>query len=167
MKNDKITILTDTREQKPLSFSDEVANQVATLHTGDYSLLGYESSVAFERKSVDDLVGTLISGYEADTRKPLQRFNRTLLRLQRYDLKAIVIECQPIDIDLKHYRSLARPSSVWGMLHGIWATYGVPFVFTGTRQKSAEFIEQMCRHYVTARTKKWFLPVEKISDGEF
>lgn len=87
MANDaQIIIIEDSREQTPLSFDEfrgiEVIRQ--GLKTGDYSLQGYESQLCFERKSVADLVGTLIGGHE--------RFLREMERMKDFEVKYILVE---------------------------------------------------------------------------
>lgn len=161
-----IEIIIDSREQKPLDFrpfieSDGICFGDGSLHTGDYSIGGFEQCVAIERKSLDDLVGTLINGYEADTRRPPKRFNRELLRMSFFDRAIILVEATEADLWSHRYRSMAQPASVWGMLMGIFATYGVSFYFTGNRLHSAKWIVDFAKHYVNARTKKYFLPEDK------
>jgi ERCC4-type nuclease len=84
-----ITIAQDSREQTPLSFHNfrgiETVRQ--GLKTGDYSVLGHESEICFERKSVQDLVGTLIGGHE--------RFLREMERMRDFKAKYILIEHSP------------------------------------------------------------------------
>ena len=94
----EFAVVIDTREQLPWTFgglwSDSSARggrrpivvdqRVATLQQGDYSLVGHESQVAIERKSLADLFGTLGQGRE--------RFERELARLAELDRAAIVIE---------------------------------------------------------------------------
>ncbi len=91
-----VPVVIDTREQLPFSFDGltcdradgggalTVPTQRGTLASGDYSLLGYESRVAVERKSLSDLYGTLGQGRE--------RFERELERLAVMDFAAVVIE---------------------------------------------------------------------------
>lgn len=91
------TVVIDTREQAPFSFqgiradSDQherpmiVPTVINTLKTGDYSILGLEDWIVVERKSHEDLYGTLINGIE--------RFERELDRMRSYAHSAIVIEC--------------------------------------------------------------------------
>lgn len=55
-----------------------------TLKSGDYSLVGYESRVAVERKSLADLYGTLGQGRD--------RFERELVRLSAMEFAAVVVE---------------------------------------------------------------------------
>lgn len=84
-----ITIVQDSREQTPLSFHNfrgiETVRQ--GLKTGDYSVLGHESEICFERKSVQDLVGTLIGGHE--------RFLREMERMRDFKAKYILVEHSP------------------------------------------------------------------------
>lgn len=85
-----ITIILDTREQDGLDFSKfrdvDVVRQ--GLKTGDYSIQGHEEHICFERKSVQDLVGTLIGGHE--------RFLREMERMRDFDAKYILVEHTPI-----------------------------------------------------------------------
>lgn len=85
----KITIIEDSREQRPLSFDGFRGVEVICqgLKTGDYSIKGYENQICFERKSVADLVGTLIGGHE--------RFLREMERMRDYEARYILVENTP------------------------------------------------------------------------
>jgi DNA excision repair protein ERCC-4 len=95
------TVIVDTREQSPYQFRTFKADskhktpsgiprplfipvETATLKTADYSIKGYESEIAIERKSLTDLFGTLGSGRE--------RFIRELERLSEFTVAHVVIE---------------------------------------------------------------------------
>jgi hypothetical protein len=90
------TVVFDTREQLPFAFAGltadsaqgggplEVRTQRGTLGQGDYSILGFETAVAVERKSIADLFGTLGKGR--------RRFTAELERLSSYEFAAVVIE---------------------------------------------------------------------------
>ena len=54
-------ILCDTREQSPYTFDryQGVTVERAALQTCDYSLAGLHDHIGLERKSLDDLTGTL------------------------------------------------------------------------------------------------------------
>ncbi|HEY1189545.1 MAG TPA: ERCC4 domain-containing protein [Gemmata sp.] len=98
----KLPVLIDTREQLPFSFEGlmcdkadgggplTVETQRATLRSGDYSLYGFETLVAIERKSLSDLYGTLGQGRE--------RFERELERLAAMRWAAVVIEADLAEI---------------------------------------------------------------------
>ena len=90
------TVIVDTREQHPYSFQGFTCDaakrykplivplEVAGLRTGDYSLKGFESVVAVERKSLSDLYGSLGQNRE--------RFQREFERLAEMEYAALVIE---------------------------------------------------------------------------
>jgi len=79
-----ITIVIDTREQTPWAFPRELAHSaVGTLKTGDYALAG-DGEFAIERKSLDDFVGTISSGWE--------RFRREIDRMKCFQVKVIIVE---------------------------------------------------------------------------
>lgn len=86
---EEIVITTDTREQLFLDFTKfrGVSSVRGTLKTGDYSIQGYDDTICFERKSVQDLVGTLIGGHE--------RFLREMERMRSFKAKYILIEHTP------------------------------------------------------------------------
>jgi ERCC4-type nuclease len=67
-----------------------VRTERLTLASGDYSLDGYASQVAVERKSLADLFGTLGQGRE--------RFVRELERLDQMSFAAVVVEREWSDI---------------------------------------------------------------------
>lgn len=92
------TIIVDTREQRPFAFANLYADAAdgrrplhvqtsrACLPSGDYSLAGYETQIAVERKSLSDLFGTLGSGR--------RRFQNELQRLAAYQFAAVVVEAE-------------------------------------------------------------------------
>ena len=80
----KLNIIIDTREQTPWSFPDYMANvQIGTLSAGDYALAG-DAQFSIERKSLDDFLGTISSGWE--------RFKRELDRMKQYPVRIIIVE---------------------------------------------------------------------------
>ena len=93
------TVKQDTREQVHYTFEDigwdaqdgggpdkvlTIETVRGTLRSGDYSLLGFETKVAVERKSLADLYGTIAQGRD--------RFERELARLAAMQFAAVVIE---------------------------------------------------------------------------
>ena len=81
-----MVIVIDTREQRPWSFPPDVAVEVGTLKTGDYALKGDEDNFAIERKSGDDFLGTISTGWP--------RFCRELKRMDEacYQAKIVIVE---------------------------------------------------------------------------
>jgi len=81
-----VVIIIDTREQRPWSFPLEMAaTKRGTLSAGDYALEG-DPLFAIERKSLDDFVGTISTGWD--------RFCRELDRMedQGFCPKTVIIE---------------------------------------------------------------------------
>lgn len=77
-------IVIDTREQCPWSFDPaQVDAFIGTLKTGDYALEG-DDRFAIERKSLDDFLGTISSGWP--------RFCRELNRMSDFVAKVIIVE---------------------------------------------------------------------------
>lgn len=113
-------VLIDTREQRALRFPPDLGVDcgAATLPAGDYSVRGFTSLIALERKSVSDLIGTLTKGRE--------RFENELDLLEQYRWRAILVEGRRDDVEAGIYRSLATPQSIMGSLRAIWMRWGVP-----------------------------------------
>lgn len=89
-------VVRDTREQRPYEFSQPLAwtpkkhfrvqTTIGCLQSGDYSLLGHETQIAVERKSLCDLYSTFGQS------RP--RFHRELERLAAMPFAAVVIEAE-------------------------------------------------------------------------
>lgn len=89
-------VVVDSSEQAPFVFSGieaegkdkgrpmQVGTVVKSLDSGDYSIVGLESRVSVERKSVSDWFGSIGSGRD--------RFEREMQRLSEFDFAAVVIE---------------------------------------------------------------------------
>ena len=136
----KPCIVVDTREQTPWSFDpDRVDTVVGTLRTGDYSLAGHTDDVAIERKSLDDLVGSLIQGRE--------RFERELERLRTFTLRAVIVEGSYLDIASHRYVSRAHPSAVFGSICCLHVDFSVPFLLADTRAIGARVAQRMLIRY--------------------
>ena len=120
-------ILTDTREQKPYSFTTyQTTTAAAALSCGDYSLKGFQDRVAVERKSLADLIGCL-------TGKDRTRFEKELARAGSYERFAVVVEASLQDISGRRYRSAMEPHAVLQSVTAFYIRYGIPFLFCGDR----------------------------------
>ena len=131
---DRMTIVIDTREQLPFEFSPEVDVVRATLRTGDYSLVGMDR-VAFERKSLDDLVNSVIHARK--------RFGAELRRLAVMNHRAVVVEAAVADVVNRRYRSEAHPNAVLAATNSIFIHYGVPVFFWGDRPHARLLLEDL------------------------
>ncbi|MHB1000786.1 MAG: ERCC4 domain-containing protein [Armatimonadota bacterium] len=132
----KLTVVIDTREKEPYSFDPSRIEVIRhALPAGDYSILGFESSISIERKSLEDFVGTLIKNRE--------RFRNELLKLQCYRYACIVVEANIIDLLSGKYRSGTHPHALFGSTISIIADYGIPVYFCANRQASCLFVQEL------------------------
>lgn len=105
------TIIRDNNEQAPWGFHgfvDDVSAtgkpllvkvEIASLNTGDYSLKGLENLVTVERKSINDLYGTISSNFagrkkaeEAGAELIQGRFDRELERMAVMEFACVIVE---------------------------------------------------------------------------
>ena len=161
-----LVILQDTREQTPWRFPPTVRVagrvtpvevRVATLQSGDYSVLGFAGSVVVERKSVADMAGTIAGGRE--------RFDREIARLARFRFARIVVE-GTLD-EVRAATAMSFPS-ILGSLASFDARAGVATVFAGSEFAATTFALGYLRRaweiearrasrarFAWARGKKW------------
>ncbi len=131
----KPTIIIDSREQLPLTFSDAVHTDVATIELGDYTVRGLETHIAIERKSLNDLVGSSTTGRD--------RFKRELKALRHMRFAALVIEADWQDIFDGQYRSRAHPNSIIGSLMSFAINYGVFPIMAHDHASASILVERM------------------------
>ncbi len=128
-------IVIDTREQAPYAFDAARAQSIrAALPAGDYSLAGLETVVAVERKSLDDLVATVIRGRD--------RFHRELKRLAAYDAACVVVEGGMDDVLARRYAGGAHPNAVLGAVVSIVVDFAVPVYFCSNRPIARTFVQE-------------------------
>ena len=137
-----ITAICDSREQLPLDLAP-LRVEVASLTTGDYSVKGLEQFVAIERKSEADLL--MCIGQERD------RFERELIRLRAYEVRAVVCETSWSALELAQWRSQITSKQAIGSVLG-WIAWGIPFLLVGNHQRAGEFVARML--YQAAR-RRW------------
>ena len=145
-----MTILVDSREQRPFNFEHErygVQIQPGTLTVGDYSLRGLEDKVAVERKSLPDLVQCL--GRERE------RFERELQRGQALDAFAVVIEGSWSDLANGNFRSQLNPHAACQSVLAFMARYRVPFLFAGSRAAAEYAAWGFLRQFLEGARKRW------------
>ena len=144
---DKITIIEDSREQSPLQFEGLRGIDVIRqgLKTGDYSIQGYEDKICFERKSVQDLVGTLIGGHT--------RFLREMDRMKDFEVKYILVEHTAGTV----YRYCERHGweykfdTIIQSLLAYAYHYGVRIRFCKNREDMAKYIVAKSREFLKER----------------
>jgi ERCC4-type nuclease len=132
----KPVVLVDTREQLPFDFS-RFRNWIAfekrkTLVAGDYSIEGMEHLIALERKSLDDILSTLIHGRS--------RFFRECERLTAYRWRALILEAsyETIKSPYDEKWSAAHPNGISGSLDALEAKFGIQIIYTSTYKPLAE-----------------------------
>lgn len=131
-----IPIVVDSREQRPYLFDSSTTSVCrAALPAGDYSLEGFESKIAIERKSLDDFVNTIIHAKD--------RFRAELEILSTYDYAAIVIEANVEDLLASRFQSRANPTSLFAIYCSIVADRRIPAFFLSDRQTSQAFVQQL------------------------
>lgn len=140
----KIRILADSREQLPYRFDGAVTSK---LDVGDYSIAGAEHLVSIERKSLDDLVGSLSRGRE--------RFERELYRMRALDYGCLVVEASLQDIVQHRYRSEMSPASVVQSLVAFSIRYQLPIWFAGDRACGQRLTESILSKYHRETEKIW------------
>jgi ERCC4-type nuclease len=139
-----VTIIIDTREQEEYSFDSRLATTVRrALPAGDYSVAGLESTVAVERKTLDDFVSTLIH-----SRK---RFRKELRKLLGYRAACVVVEAGVPDVLLHRYRSDAHSNAVIGSALAIILDFRIPVFFCSNRQAACQFVQA----YLLAAYARW------------
>ncbi len=128
------TIIIDTRENHFYAFDRNRVHSIRRkLDAGDYSLVGLESLVAVERKSLADFVSTVLRGR--------RRFASELQKLALMDAACVVVEADLADVIHGRYRSEAHPNSILGAALSIQLDYGVPVHFCSDRQCARAFVE--------------------------
>lgn len=136
-------IVRDSREQSPFLFDNDKYEGVSviegTLSTGDYSLVGLESRVAVERKSLPDFLASISTGRE--------RFERELTRARGLDAFMVVVEGPFSDLVAGNYRSRMEPKAATQTTYSFMARYRATFHFAQSRQWAEYATYHFLRHY--------------------
>jgi len=147
-------IIIDTREQQPWSFPPEVAEvSRGTLSAGDYSLAG-DDAFAIERKSMNDLVGTISSGWD--------RFLRELDRMDAMGIfpQVVIVEGAWKEILAHSYNHpQVSPAFVQSRLATL-AFRGVHILFADSPHAAA------CMAYGLFRCRMKFLVGELFNESD-
>ena len=143
-------IIIDNREQTPLPFSPAVPTRRGTLYPGDYSIEGHTRSWAVERKSIADLIGSLI-GYkrlaDGTRRNNRDRLIEELTAMRGFNFAAVIVTGPRYAIEGHQYQSRVEPANVMGMIASIEAFTGVPFVFYDSPEEAARWVATEALHY--------------------
>jgi len=157
---ERLRITIDTREQAPWAFPPgEVEASRGTLKSGDYAVTGDEAGFAVERKSLDDYVGTIGSGWD--------RFQRELDRMLLFPARVVIVEAPLSDVVAHNYNSpkmlprfvLARTAEL------IYC--GVTVLFADNREIAAGMATMILRQRerdLPATAGRLGIPTERLDD---
>ena len=150
MTEPQIVLVQDTREQNGYGPLFQTPHVVGTLGAGDYSVLGLEDLIAIERKSFQDLLGSLTGGRE--------RFESEMKRARHFHKSFVVVEAPMNALLVDDFGKLSRahPRSIWGTVC-TWNTRYHPFIFGNDRATAA----RLCEGILFAYAKEFF----KRADG--
>ncbi|HEY3376256.1 MAG TPA: ERCC4 domain-containing protein [Armatimonadota bacterium] len=146
--SNKPIIVVDTREQRPYSFTDDRVGSVVNtaLPAGDYSLQGYETRIAIERKSLADYVSTVVHAQD--------RFSRELSILRSYPRAWIVVEASMDDVLQGRYESEVKPQALFAMTAALQVIYGIEVQFAFDRPTARAWVEELLVQYWKSQQKK-------------
>lgn len=144
-------VIVDTREQFPFTFRQLPVERLrGTLHTGDYSLAGYENRITVERKSLGDLASCITVGRE--------RFERELERMLEFESAVVIVEEPLSHIRNGQYRSNLKPESFEQSILAFMIRYRVPFLFGKNRSHAEWLCFNALRHFYNWQVK----PKDKV-----
>jgi len=124
-----MTIVVDTRETMAYRFKGiPLINK--KLDAGDYSILGFEKSIAVERKGG-------ASDFLSSIGRRREEFLAMLKRLALYEAKLLVIEANLSEL-FNYPRSRISKETVLGSLAKISLDLGIPVMLVGNRQAGEE-----------------------------
>jgi ERCC4-type nuclease len=138
----RLTAVIDTREQHALDLQP-MKSVRGTLATGDYSVVGLESVVSLERKSLTDLLGC-VGGDRA-------RFDREVQRLLAYPVRALIVEATWGDLEAGNWQSKVTPAAAIGSVLG-WVAMGLPVVMAGDHAWAGRYAARLL---VIAARRRW------------
>ena len=142
-------VLVDAREQTPLDIQAYPV-EVCTLSAGDYGIRGFSDwnnpRFIAERKSIDDLIGSLT--------RERERFWRELGLLRRFGFAALLVEARESDVESGQYRSMAKPQSILASLTAIEVRMGVHVLWCGSHDGAARRFEMLVRQFVRGIEKE-------------
>lgn len=138
----RLSVLRDTREQKPLDFKGEVV--VSKLDFGDYVCASHYRKVFVERKSLVDLCGTLSQGFE--------RFQREIERAGEMESYLVVCVEELLTAveslgSTPHTKKIkATPEFIYSRMRALCQQYdNVQFLFVSGRSEMAGTLEKIFR----------------------
>lgn len=149
----KPVVLIDTREKEPFDFSrfkNWIAGEKYTaLKAGDYSVEGMEKELVLERKTLTDVISTLI--------QHRQRFFTLCEKMKKYRWRALLIEASYEEIKTPYHEDYctdAHPNAISGTLDALEARYGIPVIYTSLYRTLAE---EKAASWLSKHFTYWYL----------
>lgn len=149
----KPIVIVDTREQAPFEFTGHrnwiAGTKSQKLAAGDYSVEGMERLLALERKSLTDLITTLMQNRST--------FLKSCERLARYRWRALLVEASYEDIKSPYGEELytrAHPNAIAGTLDALEVRYQVPVIYTSRHRALAE---EKAASWLSKHFTYWYL----------
>jgi ERCC4-type nuclease len=145
----KPVLVVDTRERDGFAYTFDRFDkwfadiERATLRAGDYSIKGLEHCLAVERKSLADLVSSVISG-----RIRFLAQCRSLAALER---KAIVVEASLAQAKSYYSDSYAHPNAVVGTLMALQERWGIQVIWCDSPELAEETVAHILSKHYTLR----------------
>jgi ERCC4-type nuclease len=150
----EITIIQDTREQKPLKFSHQCIKEVVVkkLDEGDYGAEtgdGLRLPLVFERKSINDLWGSLTQNYD--------RFREEIIRAREEGVELVVIVEGTLSRVMQGNSYSDRPaSSLLAQIFYLRPRYGLETVFCTDPGEASLYIQNsfiaLAKHIINIKT---------------
>ena len=164
VKVPKPVVVVDTREQEGFAYDFGrfpkwfAGVERAKLRAGDYSVKGMEHCLAIERKSLADLVNSVIGDRT--------RFLAQCKGLASLERKAIVIEASLAQVKSFYPESQAHPNAVVGTLIALQERWGIQVIWCDTPELAEETVAHiLSKHYTLQWLKDNKLPRHFV-DGD-
>ena len=142
LRPEQVVAIVDTREQLPLDLAP-LQTVAGSLPTGDYSVVGLESVVSIERKSLGDLLSCVGQSRE--------RFDKEVQRLLAYPTRVLVVESTWSEIEAGRWQNKITPNAAIGSLLG-WVAAGLPIIMAGSHERAGRYVSRLL--YIAAR-RRW------------
>jgi DNA excision repair protein ERCC-4 len=137
-----LTVIVDSREQKPFDLTP-LKCEFAKMVTADYTVKGLESFIAYERKSLSDLIGCVgVNRY---------RFEKVVNRMLSYECRGIVVEATWGDLETGDWRSQVTPAAALGSVLS-WGSRGIPIYMAGDAKRAGQMLARLL--FLSAR-RRW------------
>jgi len=141
-----MVVCVDTGEQNPLFLGKRPIKDLMLVrknlkpYGSDYSILGMEDIVGIERKSHEDLLGSLGSGRD--------RFMKSLEKLSKCRWKYLLIEVPFIEVISPHEHSGLHPRAAFQSLISIGVRYNIDIMYCDNRtQATWRLLHQLVKIY--------------------